>query len=81
MSSASTPCVLTRWLRKSSQSTDAGHEESCECCSETSVLGRLGCGVIEQVLHADNEHASALGRSVTRRVVARNRVNVKNQVG
>ena len=62
MSSGSTPWVLTRWFRKSSQSADAGHEESCEWCSETLVMGRLGFRVIE---HADNEHASALGRSYT----------------
>src|SRR6266508_2754975 len=48
-SSGNTPCLFTRWFRKSSQSTVAGHEESCEWLGETLVMGRLGCCVIEQV--------------------------------
>lgn len=73
MSSGSTPRVLTRWLRKSSQLVDAGHEESCEWDCETPLMGRLGCRVIEQVCHAYNEPASALGGPVTWRVVVRER--------
>ena len=64
-SSSRSQCTLTRWFRKSSQSADSGHEESCEWCGETLVMGRLGCRLIEQVCHADNGHASALGRSLT----------------
>jgi hypothetical protein len=54
MSSCRSLCVLTRWFRNSSQSTDAGHKESCEWCRETSVMG--ACAVL-------NDRERRMGRS------------------
>jgi hypothetical protein len=56
MSASGSPCTLTRWFRKSSQSAYAGHEASWAWCTE----------VIATVPVVINGRVSAIGRCCAR---------------